>query len=144
MPTKRDSIARYISILYRSGGSYLAKRFSKYNIGSGQQTFLIYLSFNEGITQDELSSELYVDKATTARALKKLEKEGYILRKTDEEDKRANRVYLSEAGRQIMPDIYSILEQWNEILTADFTDEEKDLALMLLIRMVNNKNALCK
>jgi DNA-binding MarR family transcriptional regulator len=140
MTIRRDSIPKYISMLYRSGSSYISKRLSKYNIGSGQHTFLAYLYHHDGVTQEQLSNDLYIDKSTTAKALKKLENEGYILRKVDEKDRRAYRVYLTDKGQAIIGDLFSILDEWNDTITKDFSEEEKELSIKLLQRMVENKN----
>jgi hypothetical protein len=39
-----------------------------------------------------------------------------------------------------MGDIYAALDEWNNILTAGFTEHEKETALELLKRMLDNKN----
>lgn len=135
-----DSIGRYISILYRSGAMYFNKNFNSVNIGSGQYAFLLFLVNNEGVTQEEMSCKLCIDKGTTAKALKKLEEEKLVKRTVDENDKRAYRVYLTDEGKDIIEDIRNVLIEWNDILTSDFTEEEKKMALNLLQRMVENKN----
>jgi DNA-binding MarR family transcriptional regulator len=145
MINNSESFGRYISILYRSGSMYLSDRFEKYNIGSGQHLFLLFLSHVEGVTQEEMSSKLFIDKGTTAKAIKKLEEEGYVMRLVDDKDKRAYKVYLTEAGRKVTSEIVKVLGDWNDILTSGFTEEEKELALKLLHRMLQNKNKkLCK
>ena len=140
MIVRKDTIGRYISVLYRSAGSYLNKELSRYNMGSGQFTFLIYLYNHDGVTQEDMNSDLYIDKGTTARAIKKLVDLGYVYRITDETDKRAYKVYVTDKAKNIKNEIYGILDKWNLIITADFTGEEFEVALLLLQRMVKNKN----
>ena len=135
-----ESIGRCISILYRSGKMYINNKFQKYNIGSGQYLFLIFLTHREGVTQEEMSGRLFIDKGTTAKAIKKLEGEGYIKRSVDDKDKRAYKVYLTEEGRKVSAEISLVLSDWNDILTCDFTEEEKEIALNLLQRMLQNKD----
>jgi DNA-binding MarR family transcriptional regulator len=86
-----------------------------------------------------MTCKLIIDKGTTAKALKKLEEEGLVKRSVDENDKRAYRVYLTAEGKDIIKDIRNVLLEWNDILTSDFTEEEKKMALDLLQRMVENK-----
>ena len=140
MADRKETIGRYVSVLYRSAGSYLSKELSRYNIGSGQFTFLLYLYNHHGVTQENMSSHLYIDKGTTARAIKKLEDFGYVYRITDETDRRAFKVYVTEKAQSIKHELYGILEKWNIIITADFTKDEFDATLLLLQRMVRNKN----
>ncbi|GAB5468676.1 MAG: hypothetical protein Kilf2KO_17060 [Rhodospirillales bacterium] len=50
-------------------------------------------------TQDHLSGALFVDRSNAGRALKRLEREGYVVRRRDETDRRTNRVHLADKGR---------------------------------------------
>ncbi|NEZ46933.1 winged helix-turn-helix transcriptional regulator [Clostridium niameyense] len=138
MEKKSKCAGKYISILYRSGSAYINKRLSEYNIGSGQYIFLLYLFLNNGKTQEEISRDLYIDKGTTARAIKKLEKEGYILKKVDEVDKRMQHIYITEKTIDIKMDIYKILQDWNNIIYGNLKKEEKELFLNLLEKVVCN------
>lgn len=135
---KHDSIGRYISFLYRYGSCYIGKELEKHNIGKGQYTFLVTLLKNDGIRQEDLSDLLNIDKGTTARAVKKLEEEGYVIRKIKPEDKRAYGVYITDKARTISTDIFNILRSWNDIISSDFSEEEKELSLELLRRMAEN------
>jgi DNA-binding MarR family transcriptional regulator len=140
MTKNMENLGRYISILYRSGKMYINNKFEKYNIGNGQYLFLLSLSHNEGVTQEEMSCKLFIDKGTTAKAIKRLEDEGYVKRSVDDKDKRAYKVYLTEEGRKVTAEISEVLHDWNDILTSGFTEEEKGIALNLLQRMLENKN----
>lgn len=135
---KCEALGKYISILYRQGNAFLTKKYSKYNIGSGQYMFLIQLYANDGLGQEELSSRLNIDKGTTARAIKKLQNEGYIIRETDEDDKRAYKIFLTEKAKEIKEDFFQILGQWNDILTSGLTAEEVEIVLKLMKKVSNN------
>lgn len=133
------SIGKWISILYRYGQINMSEQFQKYNIGTGQHyMFLLPLFHNNSVTQEQLSLNFNVDKATTARAVKKLEQEGYIIRIIDETDKRAYRLCLTNKAINARPDIMNILTNWRNTLTKGFTEEEKTQALTLLERMSFN------
>lgn len=138
MEKESKCAGKYISILYRSGSAYINKKLSEYNIGSGQYIFLLYLFLNNGKTQEEISKDLYIDKGTTARAIKKLEKEGYILKKVDTIDKRMQHIYITEKTMAIKMDIYKILQDWNNIIYGNFKEEEKELFLNFLEKAVSN------
>lgn len=136
--SKCESIGKYIAQAYRMNGKLASKAFSKFGIGSGQYVFLIHLYSNDGINQECISSNLNIDKGTTARALKRLEELGYIIRVVDDEDKRAYRVFLTDKAKYIEKEFFEILAEGNRVLTKDFTEEEKALTISLLKRMVNN------
>lgn len=136
--TQSRSINRWISILYRYGQSHISKQVGKFNIGSGQYVFLLALYKKDGISQEEISDHLKIDKATTAKAIRRLEKEGYIKRDINSEDRRAFKVFLTQKAFDIKPEIYSILRNWSDALSGGFSEDEKKLVLELLGRMAKN------
>ena len=76
--TKREPIGKYLSIINRKGNVFITKEISKFGIGSGQVMFLMELYKKDGISQEELSEGLNIDKATTCRAIKKLEEAEFM------------------------------------------------------------------
>lgn len=135
MNCDNKSIGKYISILYRYQQGFMAKELKEYNLGTGQYIFLLTLLKKDGISQEELSKSSYIDKGTTARAIAKLEQEGYVLRKKDEEDKRTNRIYLTEKALEFEPVLFEILRKWVGILSSDLSKEEEAVAIKLLENM---------
>ena len=133
-----SSIGRWISILYRFRQNYLSKRLEPFNIGSGQYFFLLVLSENNGISQERLSNYLKIDKATTAKAIKKLEKEGYVTRTVDTTDKRAYQVYLTQKGWELLPLIEKYINDWERLVTVGFAENESQLLERLLEKMARN------
>ena len=133
-----DNIGKYISQLYRRGGIFITKRMEKYNIGQGQFMFLLELYIEDGRNQEELSKVLKIDKGTTARAIKKLEEEGYIERFKYEKDKRSNKIYLTQKGRDIKESIFSVLDEWERKMSEHLDESEKELMIKLLKKVCLN------
>lgn len=138
MNEPRISIGRQISLLYRHGQMFAGDRLKEHGIGRGQYIFLNALYHEDGISQEALSDTLRIDKGTTAKAVKKLEQEGYITRRSSPGDKRVNQVKLTEKARVIEPVIRGVLLEWRDILTEGFTVEEKLQIHGLLERMGQN------
>lgn len=128
----------YISSIYRHLQIYLNNRFSDIGFGSGQYLFFINIARNEGINQKKLSEMLAIDKATTAKAICKLTKLGYISQTKNIQDKRFNNLYLTEQGKKILPEIQVVLKESKEILQNGMTDQECNQSLKLLDLMLNN------
>ncbi|KIL52780.1 MarR family winged helix-turn-helix transcriptional regulator [Jeotgalibacillus campisalis] len=135
---KYKSVARMVSTVHRYGYMHLSKLFEPYGLGRGQVKFLMVLYEENEQTQENMARTLKIDKTTTARAVKKLEDEGYVIRGPHETDRRSHIVKLTPKAKELEPVIRSILDDWTTTLTADFTEEEKELALMLLKRMADN------
>lgn len=133
-----QSVGKYISIIHRTGSSFLSKEFSKFNIGSGQYMYLIHLYKNDGLSQEELTEILNIDKGTTAKSIKKLETEGFVMRVKDKNDKRINRVYLTPKALEIKDEFLSSINAWENTLTSNLSYAEKEQALTLLKRITYN------
>lgn len=135
---ENDSLGKWISILYRYGQAFIGKKLDKFNIGRGQYIFLLSLYKKDGVSQEEISFHLKIDKATTAKALKKLEDEGYIRREQDDDDKRAYKVYLNKKAIEIKPFVLEAVSEWSNILSSGLTESEKADALRVFDKMAEN------
>lgn len=131
-------IGKYIGELHRASGMYFSKKFNKFGIGSGQYIFLLNLYRSSGITQEELTEKVKLDKATTARAIKKLEDEGYVNRVKKENDKRAYRLELTEKAESIKEEVYSIMNEWENKVRSCLTEEETEALINLLSKLRNS------
>lgn len=141
MDLSRESKAtfgKFISAVYWQRNSFFFKRFNKFNIGCGQYRFLLNLYLQDGITQEELSNKLMVDKATTARAIKKLEEEGYVSRSVLEEDKRAYKIMITEKSLSIKKEFFEILDEWENEVMRNLSVEEKKSLLHLLEKIASS------
>lgn len=136
---KRKSLIKAISAIDRYSQTYIGRNVKDYNIGQGQWAFLTQLLFNyDGITQEELSELLNIDKANTARALKKLEEEGYVYREEDPKDGRKKIVYVTAKARDFEQKFHEVFKGLNRILAKDFTEDERETARRILYKMLDN------
>ncbi len=97
---KKKSLGHYVSMIYRHLQIHLNQEFSRFGFGSGQYLYFIHIAKHKGITQKELSRKLAIDKATTAKAVKKLQELGYIRSEQSRRDKRIFHLYLTLQGRK--------------------------------------------
>ncbi len=70
--------------------------------------------------------------------LRKLEELGFIHKEPDEKDQRIIRIRLSEAGKECIEKLKSIMDEMEEILYQGFSVEEKLLFRRLLLAMREN------
>lgn len=131
-------IGRLNSILYRKSQIYFGQALEPYNITSGEYPILIYLNRSNGVTQEELSSHLYIDKSAVARAIQTLVIKGFVKKVKDECDQRCNKIYLTHEGHNVQPHIEKALDEWNAILMMDMDGEKQEEIYKLLEHMVNN------
>lgn len=135
----RRSYIKAISAIYRYSQTYIGENIKKYHLGKGQWSFLTQLLFNaDGLTQEELSEELHIDKANTARAVKKLADEGYVYWEADPADARKKRIYVTGKSLGFEEEFHQVFKDLNKILSKGFTKEEKEITNNLLFRMLDN------
>lgn len=124
-----------VSILHRHSQIYMNCALKDFQITSAEYAFLLHLYKNDGITQDELSSYLYIDKSATARAIKSLETKGYVVKDKDHLDKRFNRIYLTEKAKSCKDEIRQRVWHWSEFLTEDMPEQTREQVLSALEEM---------
>ena len=85
-----------------------------------------------------MSKYLKIDKASIAKAVRPLEKEGYIRREVDENDKRAYKVYLTQKAFDIREELFEVINEWENTLLSDLSDSDKELFLKFLKKVALN------
>ena len=133
-----ESHGKFISAIYRHMQVLISAELAPYRIGSGQYIFLMTIASQGRTTQKALSEELLIDKTTTAKAIAKLEAEGYVRRETDPEDNRYHLLQLTEAGKSVIPDVQAALNRVKEKAAKGISDEEYELLLGLLKKVLRN------
>ena len=119
-----NTIGKNINILYRQFNLFLNHELSGIELNSTDLMYLGTLFIEDGVTQDDLAKDFCVDKAATARSMQNLEKKGIIIRKPDESDRRAKRVYLTDKAYKYKPLMESIQKKWMKICNTPMNDEE--------------------
>ncbi|EPY2288975.1 MULTISPECIES: MarR family winged helix-turn-helix transcriptional regulator [Clostridium] len=135
---KRNLLNKYIAMIDRASQGYLDEALKKYKLSSGTYPFILALYDNEGINQNALSEYVKVDKALSARAIKKLIKLGYVEKIINSKDARAYKLYLTEKANDVVPEVREALDAWLHIITNGLTEEEKETAECLLQNMYMN------
>ncbi|WP_195969937.1 MarR family winged helix-turn-helix transcriptional regulator [Intestinimonas butyriciproducens] len=131
-------LGQNISIAYRLSNRFYDRVLSPYQIGCGQQFFLLRIYENQGISMYDLARMGRFDKGTVTRAVQKLEEQGYVRCVPDERDKRVRRLYTTDMVEPIAKAVNEARKQWNEYLTRGMTPEETEMARTLLNRIAEN------
>ncbi len=123
-PREERSLGRQISHISRNIRWMVQRELEAIGVGSGQHFFLHLIQRHPGITQKEVSRITDIDKATAAKGVAKLERRGYLRRIPDQDDRRIRRLYLSEAGEAVIPQIEAVLRRVTEVCSTDLSSEE--------------------
>lgn len=139
-----DVPGRWISMIFRHSRILLDKEFESnpeisHGVSSANYMFLAALLFGgDGVSQDDLSKCMAMDKGTTARAVKKLEEVGLVSRETSSTDRRVTKVFLTDAGRAMQMPLEKGFEHCHKKLTAGFSPPELGQLNGYLKRIIRN------
>ncbi len=133
-----ESHGQLISAIYRHMQVLISAEMAPFRIGSGQYIFLMAIAFRQPVTQKELSKSLLIDKTTTAKAIAKLEAEGYVRREANPADNRYQLLYLTNDGREVVPKVQEALARVKNKTRKGIDDKDYELLLRLLKIVLSN------
>ena len=70
-----------------------------------------------------------VDEALTVRVVRKLQKQGYIIRRKAPENARRYELYLTEEGKELAPKLRCCLTSWWDQVTEGMPWEEQEVLI---------------
>ena len=124
--------------LFREHMERSRSQFESLGLARGQPGVLNALWEKDGLTQTEIGDVLHVQPATITKMVQRMEESGWVVRREDRNDLRVLRVYLTDAARQVRPQVECILEGVSQDTLAGFSLEEQLLLRRLLIQMRDN------
>lgn len=122
-------INKSISIIERSNILYRNEVFKDYGLKGYQANYLLEIKRNPGISQEQLTKNMHIDKSNVARGLMNLSDLGYITRVQDTNDMRFILLYPTDTGIELAIRVGEIFKQQRNFLLQDF-DENEQLKLM--------------
>ena len=114
--------------------------FSVLGLNHTEARLLTLLGQEDGLAaQDALSNRLSVDRSNAGRALQRLEQHGYILRRKDHADKRANLAQMTPKGRRAVAEISRLRKKMAQSFFGDLKKGDADVIVVLLRKALTNK-----
>ena len=123
---------------------YTCSAYNKYdNIGlhPGQIPLLKALDGAIEKSHKELADELFVRPSTITIAIQRLKKNGLLMHIENSKDLRSRKVFLTEKGRTTLAEAEKIFFNINKQIFFNFSDEELQILLSLIQRLLENLNA---
>ena len=131
-------LGRLIGILYRQSTTYFQKEFKTFGLGHSQGKVLRFIDLNGKVLPKQIAEYYNLDKGSVTSLIKSLEKNGFLERESHPTDNRCFYLTLSSKAKEIMPELNQIFENWASKLVSDFSDEEKNLLIGSLQKMIDN------
>lgn len=107
----------------------------KYNLRSGLFSSLAIIAANKGVSQNELSHAVGLDKSVTVQIIDELEKRGYALRVRSTVDRRRYELNLTDDGQAFLDELFGILNETESKLLTHVSASELALLKVLLDRL---------
>jgi DNA-binding MarR family transcriptional regulator len=128
---KRQLVAQLVesSRLLRN---YIDHRAKDRGTTRAQWIVLFRLREQEGLSQVDLADVLELQPISLVRLLDRLVEHGLLERRHDPRDRRANRLFLTASGRQLVDDLDSLRDSIASDVLQDFPAEEIETSLKTL------------
>ena len=130
-----SQIIRDMLEISRCGVQYRSDKLAPMGLKSIHASYLTEICANPGISQDKLARIICINKSNVARQVAVLEEDGFVRRVPSAADKRVMELYPTDKTLQLLPQINSTLTCWENCITQDLTDQEKELVTFLLSKM---------
>jgi len=144
LKVEHHSIGKNLFTVQRYFKLFLNYRLKKYGLNGAQFMVLLVLTKKDGLSQEAINEGLQFDKGFLAKVAKSLEKEGYIIRKVNQDDRRAYRLFLTDKAKTFRTTIFEILNEWDSTILHDVTDQEIKVLKRTLDGMLDRVVIKCK
>ena len=130
-------VLREIGMIARSLDSISNIEFKQFDLTKGQYLYLVRICEQPGIIQEKLSEMIKVDRTTTARAIQKLEMNGFIAKREDQNNKKLKTVSYGER-EQCVSFNKKGERLFNLVALSGFSESETEIIFDLLQRVRHN------
>lgn len=127
-----------ISLAARGFARLSEARLKPLGFGVGHLPVLVALQDGRASTQRDLARFAKIEQPPMAQMLARMERDKLIQRKPDPADGRVSRITLTKVAKARLPDAVAVLLRGNQDALRDFTNEEAELLILLLTRLIAN------
>ena len=123
---------RYFEIISKHAHVFLDERLAKYGLNHFYRIYIKKITEEEGVSRDKIKNYTHVHPSNTTRASDYLAKNGYVIKKVNELDKRICNLYPTDKLKIVYKELVKAENEWIEIITKDLTETEKEAYFNLL------------
>lgn len=124
------------SMLYKR---LMSKHLERLNITYSQLMVLRVINNDPGITAKEILLQMDTDKATLSGVLSRLERDDYIERVKNDQDRRVQNIYVTSGSDKLCTEVEFIEQACIQDLVKGISEEEVSTFLNVLDRFIDNQ-----
>lgn len=134
-PDDERHIGFLISDAARLMRTVFDRRVRQIGLTRAQWLLLTRLHRRPGANQSELAEMLEVEKATAGRLVDRMEKNGWVVRRSDATDRRVHRIYLTAEAERVQAAMWAIADDTVDDALAALSSEERHQLAELMGRV---------
>ncbi len=119
-------IGKLISIISKGQKIFINRKLNEFGINSTQLYLLFELDHHNEMNQDKIASRCNINKGAAARSIRKREEKGLVTRKIDDDNRRQNKVSLTEEGQRTLDASIHYLKTFEEeVFSGDIIEKSE-------------------
>lgn len=126
------------SVLERALEQKMAK---DHGLTGGKWKVIVGLTVKDGINQKELAEMIFLEPPTLVPIIDRMEKDGWVQRTPDPEDRRSNRVFLTKKSKQIVEPIVEGIVELRKSISKDISKEDMETTKNVLKKITKNASS---
>jgi MarR family transcriptional regulator, transcriptional regulator for hemolysin len=134
-PDDDEYIGYVLSDVARLIRTVFDRRVRDIGLTRAQWLVLTRLYRRPGASQTELADMLEIDRASAGRMIDRMQKNGWVERRADSEDRRINRLYLTDDARRAHKDMWAVAEATVDDALAPLSVAEREQFTRLAARV---------
>ena len=123
----RDCLCLQVGRVARKMSKVTRKKLASYGLTTTQFFLLTALYEGDGVPISVLAQKVALDKATLTGLLDRLERDDFIERKADLDDRRAIRIFLTPKAESLRVELTELYHQNNGMFLSILTSEESEI-----------------
>lgn len=117
---------------------------NKFGLTGGKWKIIVVLSIRQGITQKQLADMTFVEAPTLVPIIDKMEKDGYLKRQPDPNDRRNNLIFMTEKSEKIVEPIIDCIIDIRKIALNKISKKDLEIGKKVLLQITENTEQLIK
>jgi MarR family transcriptional regulator, organic hydroperoxide resistance regulator len=139
MLKREEMLCFSLGVAMRRISKIYAEALAGHEITPPQLFLLSCLEHSDGQKPRDLAEQVCLDASSLTGLLDRTERCGLIERRPDPEDRRALRIYLTDAGRATLGGLHNVVEEVRARIEreffGDYSPEQRDMFQQMLTRM---------